>query len=64
MAIDEREATLIASVLLMAFDGFAMNVRLVHGVACNAQMADLVSRLLVSTDFSAALGAGPENSTK
>lgn len=62
--IDEREATLIASVLLMAFDGFAMNVRLVHGVACNAQMAELVSRLLVPTDLAATPGAGPEHSTK
>jgi AcrR family transcriptional regulator len=61
--IDEREATMIASVLLMAFDGFAMNVRLVHGVACNAQMAELVSRLLVPTDLAAAPGAGPEHST-
>ena len=61
--IDEREATLVASVLLMAFDGFAMNVRLVHGVACNAQMAELVSRLLVSTDFAAAPGVGPDRST-
>jgi AcrR family transcriptional regulator len=63
LSIDEREATLVASVLLMAFDGFAMNVRLVHGVACNAQMAELVSRLLVSTDFAAAPGVGPDRST-
>jgi AcrR family transcriptional regulator len=62
--IDEREATMVASVLLMAFDGFAMNVRLVHGVACNTQMADLVSRLLVSSDFAAAPGAGQEHPTK
>ena len=62
--IDEREATMIASVLLMAFDGFAMNVRLVHGVACNAQMADLVSRLLTATDPAAAPSAGPEHSTR
>jgi hypothetical protein len=62
--IDEHEATMIASVLLMAFDGFAMNVRLVHGVACDAQMADLVSRLLTSTDLAAAASARPEQSAK
>ena len=62
--IDDREATMIASVLLMAFDGFAMNVRLVHGVACNAQMAELVSRLLVPAGPPAAPGAGPKQPTK
>jgi AcrR family transcriptional regulator len=62
--IDEHEATMIASVLLMAFDGFAMNVRLVHGVACDAQMADLVSRLLTSADLAAAPSVHSEPSTK
>jgi hypothetical protein len=38
---------MIASVLLMAFDGFAMNARLASGVACEPRMARLVaSRLL------------------
>lgn len=41
------EAAMIASVLLMAFDGFAMNVRLVHGVACDRRMATLVAGRLV-----------------
>jgi len=48
LGVAEREATLIASVLLMAFDGFAMNVRLVHGVACDARMAELVARRLIA----------------
>ncbi len=64
MAIDEREATLVASVLLMAFDGFAMNVRLVHGVACNAQMAELFSRLLLPEHVQAAQVAGPSDSPR
>ncbi len=47
LEVSDREATMVASVLLMAFDGFAMNVRLVHGVACDAGMAELIaSRLL------------------
>jgi AcrR family transcriptional regulator len=41
--LSPAEASMIASVLLMAFDGFAMNVRLVHGVACNPRMARLVA---------------------
>jgi AcrR family transcriptional regulator len=64
MAIDEREATRIASVLLMAFDGFAMNVRLVHGVACDAQMAELLSQLLMPPDVEAAPVVGPSDLTK
>lgn len=48
LGMAEREATLIASVLLMAFDGFAMNVRLVHGAACDARMAELVARRLMA----------------
>ena len=46
--VSNREATLVASVLLMAFDGFAMNVRLVHGVACDSSMAELISRRLIA----------------
>lgn len=60
LGVAEREATLIASVLLMAFDGFAMNVRLVHGVACDARMAELVAqRLLPAAPASAQDGASP-----
>lgn len=41
-----REATLVAGVILMAFDGFAINVHLSHGMACNAELARLFARLL------------------
>ena len=44
-----HESEMIAGVVLMAFDGFAMNVRLVHGVACNVEIARLFARLLVAT---------------
>lgn len=45
--LSPTDATMIASVLLMAFDGFAMNVRLVHGVSCDARMAELVANKLL-----------------
>jgi AcrR family transcriptional regulator len=48
LSVSNREATMVASVLLMAFDGFAMNVRLVHGVACDAGMAELMARKFLS----------------
>lgn len=48
LEVTPRESELIAGVVLMAFDGFAMNVRLVHGVACNAEIAGLFSRLLAA----------------
>ena len=47
LGLNRKEATMIASVLLMAFDGFAMNVRLVHGVACDARMAELLAQRLL-----------------
>ena len=37
---------MIAGVALMAFDGFAINVHLEHGVACNPAIASLFGRLL------------------
>ncbi len=46
--VTERESQLLAGVVLMAFDGFAMNVRLVHGMACNEELARLFSSLLVT----------------
>ena len=46
LQVSPREAEMIASMLLMAFDGFAMNVRLVHGVACDPRMAELMARRL------------------
>lgn len=41
-----RQAALMAGVILMAFDGFAINVHLAHGMACNRELARLFSRLL------------------
>lgn len=41
-----REATLMAGVILMAFDGFAINVHLAHGMACNVELARLFSCVL------------------
>jgi AcrR family transcriptional regulator len=49
MGTSERESELVAGVVLMAFDGFAMNVRLVHGMACNDELARLFSRLLTQS---------------
>ena len=45
--VTASEGEMLAAVVLMAFDGFAMNVRLVHGVACDAAIARLFSLLLV-----------------
>lgn len=36
-----------ATVIVMAFDGFAANVSLQHGVGCNPEMAELFSELLL-----------------
>jgi AcrR family transcriptional regulator len=47
--VTSRESEMIAGVALMAFDGFAMNVHLVHGVACNVEIAGLLSRLLAAS---------------
>ncbi len=48
LQVTARESEMIAGVALMAFDGFAMNVRLVHGMACNEELADFFSRLLMA----------------
>jgi len=48
LEVTERESQMLAGVALMAFDGFAMNVRLVHGMACNEELARLFSSLLVA----------------
>ena len=53
--VTPREARMIAGVVLMAFDGFAMNVRLAHGVVCNADIAQLFSSLLSGTMTSPSL---------
>jgi AcrR family transcriptional regulator len=46
--VTPRESAMIAGVALMAFDGFAINVHLVHGVACDTSIASLFGRLLGS----------------
>ena len=46
LAVKPREAEQIAGVLLMAFDGFAMNAHLAHGMACSPHVAGLFGRLL------------------
>ena len=46
--IDRRAADQLASVVLMAFDGFAMNARLSGGVVCRRAMASTFVRLMGS----------------
>jgi AcrR family transcriptional regulator len=50
MTVTPAESQMVASVVLMAFDGFAMNVRLEHGVACNVEIARLFGRLFATSD--------------
>jgi AcrR family transcriptional regulator len=47
-ALSARESRLVAGVALMAFDGFAMNVHLPAGVACDAATARLIARMLIA----------------
>jgi AcrR family transcriptional regulator len=46
LGLDAPRSELIAGVVLMAFDGFAMNVHLAHGMACNAETARVFSAVL------------------
>jgi AcrR family transcriptional regulator len=46
-ALSARESRIFASVALMAFDGFAMNVHLPDGMVCDAATARLIARTLV-----------------
>jgi len=46
LALGARDARVLAGVILMAFDGYAMNVHLKHGIRCDAGTARLVARLL------------------
>jgi len=50
LALRARDARVLAGVLLMAFDGFAMNVHLKHGIRCDAGTAKLVAGLLAVRD--------------
>lgn len=53
----QRQADRTASVLLMAFDGFAMNARLKQGVACTPAMAALMAKALLDSAGRSALPA-------
>ncbi|MCE9659868.1 MAG: TetR/AcrR family transcriptional regulator [Burkholderiales bacterium] len=46
-ALSARESRTVAGVALMAFDGFAMNVHLPVGIACDAATARLMARTLI-----------------
>ncbi len=48
LALDAQHSELIAGVVLMAFDGFAMNVHLAHGMACNLKTARVFSAVLAA----------------
>jgi AcrR family transcriptional regulator len=45
--LDSSGSGHMATVIVMAFDGFATNVRLEHGVACTAEMVELFSGLIL-----------------
>ena len=47
-AMGEKDCRLVATVLVMAFDGFAANVTLEHGAACNAETVELFGKLLLA----------------
>ena len=48
-----KQAEQMAGILLMAFDGFVINVRLAHGVAFNEESARNLAALLLSTTTAA-----------
>ena len=45
--VSDREAASMAAVALMAFDGFAMNVHLPHGVSCDQKTVQFFAALLM-----------------
>lgn len=48
LELPARDARVLAGVMLMAFDGFAMNVHLRHGIRCDAATARLVASMLMA----------------
>jgi AcrR family transcriptional regulator len=46
--LPHRDAEQMAGILLMAFDGFVINVRLAHGVAFSEESARSLAKLLLS----------------
>lgn len=47
--VTQKESRIVAGVVLMAFDGFAMNFHLAHGMACHAETAKLFAAMLSRT---------------
>ena len=56
LAMPQKEAGMVAGVVLMAFDGFAMNYHLAHGAACTAQTVRLFAGMLQRASTGAAVG--------
>ena len=48
-ALSATENASLAGVILMAFDGFAINVHLEHGLACDARMVRMLLGVLART---------------
>jgi AcrR family transcriptional regulator len=55
IGVTQRESEIVAGVVLMAFDGFAMNVHLAHGMACTPQTARIFADMLASATVSEAM---------
>jgi AcrR family transcriptional regulator len=55
--VTPRESEIVAGMVLMAFDGFAMNVHLAHGMACTPQTARIFADMLSSN---AVVGSAPD----
>lgn len=49
LALSKPECHVVSGIVLMAFDGFAMNVHLKHGMAFDRSAAKLFARLLTLT---------------
>jgi AcrR family transcriptional regulator len=59
LGLSARDSEAIAGVVLMAFDGFAINVHLAHGLACDPRTVRLVSDAFASARLQPAGGAAP-----
>lgn len=46
LELDPRQSRIVAGVVLMAFDGFAMNAHVPSGVACDRATARLLAKML------------------
>lgn len=49
LGLTSKESQIVVGVLLMAFDGFALNVHLAHGMGCNAETVRLFAAMLSRT---------------